>query len=93
VQACRAAPAGKPPEDLRIVRIKRDFSHEQTNALCGACHARATPITASFTPGDRFSDHFELAAYENPDFYPDGRDLGENYTYTSWSRSPCVASG
>jgi len=93
VLACRAAPVGKPPEDLHIVRIKRDFSHEQTNALCGACHAKATPITAGFTPGDRFSDHFELAAYENLDFTPDGRDLGENYTYTSWSRSPCVASG
>lgn len=93
VQACRAAPAGKPPEDLHIVRIKRDFNHAQTNALCGACHAKATPITAGFTPGDRFSDHFELAAYDNPDFTPDGRDLGENYTYTSWSRSPCVASG
>jgi tetratricopeptide (TPR) repeat protein len=93
VQACLAAPAGKPPDDLHIVRIKRDFDHAQTNALCGACHAKATPITASFAPGDRFSDHFELAAYENADFYPDGRDLGENYTYTSWSRSPCVASG
>jgi len=93
VQACLAAPAGKPPEDLHILRIKRDFSHEQTNALCGACHAKATPITAGFTPGDRFSDHFELTAYENPDFTPDGRDLGENYTYASWSRSPCVASG
>ena len=30
---------------------------------------------------------------ENPDFYPDGRDLGENYTYTSWRVSPCVKSG
>jgi tetratricopeptide (TPR) repeat protein len=93
IDACLAAPAGKPPEDLRIIRIKRDFDHAQTNALCGACHAKATPITASFAPGDRFSDHFELAAYDNPDFYPDGRDLGENYTYTSWSRSPCVAAG
>jgi len=30
---------------------------------------------------------------EDPDYYPDGRDLGENYTYTSWSMSPCVKSG
>ena len=28
-----------------------------------------------------------------PDFYPDGRDLGENYTYTPWRSSPCVKSG
>ena len=30
---------------------------------------------------------------EDPDFSPDGRDLGENYTYTRWRMSPCVKSG
>jgi len=30
---------------------------------------------------------------ENPDYYPDGRDLGENYTYTTWLMSPCVKAG
>ena len=44
-------------------------------------------------PGDRFFDHFDLAALENPDFYPDGRDLGENYTYTGWRMNPCANSG
>ncbi len=29
---------------------------------------------------------------ENLDYYPDGRDLGENYTMTSWHMSPCVKS-
>jgi len=38
-------------------------------------------------------DHYDLAALEHPDFYPDGRDLGENYTYTLWLMSPCVQSG
>ena len=52
-----------------------------------------SPITASFAPGDRFFDHFDIAALEDPDFYPDGRDLGENYTYTSWLMSPCAKSG
>ena len=28
-----------------------------------------------------------------PTIYPDGRDLGENYTYTSWLMSPCAKSG
>ena len=28
-----------------------------------------------------------------PDYYPDGRDLGENYTYTQWLLSPCAKSG
>jgi tetratricopeptide (TPR) repeat protein len=30
---------------------------------------------------------------ENSDFYPDGRDLGENYTQTSWRMSPCITGG
>ena len=44
----------------------------------------------TFTPGDRYLDHYDLVALENPDFYPDGRDLGENYTYTLWRMSPCA---
>jgi tetratricopeptide (TPR) repeat protein len=52
-----------------------------------------SPVTASFTPGDRYFDHFDLTGLENPDFYPDGRDLGENYTYTLWLTSPCVRRG
>ena len=30
---------------------------------------------------------------ENPDYYADGRDFGENYTLTSWRLSPCLKSG
>jgi tetratricopeptide (TPR) repeat protein len=93
VQACLAAPAGKPPDDLRILRLGRDFTPAETNALCASCHAKAVAITSGFTPGGRFFDHFDLVTYESPDYSPDGRDLGENYTYTSWSRSPCVRSG
>ena len=52
-----------------------------------------SPITASVTPGDRFFDHYDIATLEDPDFYPDGRDLGENYTYTSWLMSPCAKAG
>jgi Flp pilus assembly protein TadD len=51
------------------------------------------PITSTFEPGDRYFDHFGLTTLEHPDFYPDGRDLGENYTYTLWLTSPCIASG
>jgi tetratricopeptide (TPR) repeat protein len=47
----------------------------------------------NFTPGDRYFDHFDLVGFENADFYPDGRDLGENYTYTQWRLSPCAKSG
>jgi Tfp pilus assembly protein PilF len=52
-----------------------------------------SPVSAAFKPGDRFFDHFDLTTLEHPDFYPDGRDLGENYTMTTWRMSPCVKSG
>ena len=52
-----------------------------------------SPITATVTPGERFFDHYDIATLEDPDFYPDGRDLGENYTYTSWLMSPCAKAG
>ncbi len=58
------------------------------------CHAKAVVLTDSFMPGARFFDHYGLVTLENPDYYPDGRDLGENYTYTTtWLMSPCVKSG
>ena len=50
-------------------------------------------LTDTFKPGDKFFDHYGLVTLESPDYYPDGRDLGENYTYTSWLMSPCVKSG
>ncbi len=87
-----AAPKGQLPPDLKIISVKK-FSHEQHNASCGSCHAKASPLTTAFPPGDRFFDHFDLVTLENPDYYPDGRDLGENYTYTTWLMSPCVKSG
>ena len=88
----REAPEGTVPEDLKIIRTKT-FTAEQHNASCSVCHAKMTPLTPDFTPGERFFDHFDLATLEDPDFYPDGRDLGENYTYTSWRVSPCVKAG
>ncbi len=88
----REAPPDKPPSDPKIISTK-PFTVQQTNDLCVSCHAKAYVITPSFRPGDRYFDHYGLVALEDPDFYPDGRDLGENYTYTSWLMSPCVASG
>jgi tetratricopeptide (TPR) repeat protein len=85
-----AAPGTKPP--LNLISMKA-LTAEQRNAACSSCHAKAQPITSSFTSGDRFFDHFGLVTLEDPDFYPDGRDLGENYTYTGWRMSPCAKSG
>lgn len=75
-----------------IISVKA-FSHEQKNSLCAACHAKLMPLTSEYRPGESFWDHFDLVTLEHADYYPDGRDLGENYTFTSWSLSPCVESG
>ncbi|HEX7503797.1 MAG TPA: HEAT repeat domain-containing protein, partial [Syntrophales bacterium] len=88
----RQAPKGQKPQDIKIISWK-NFTPEQKNAACSICHAKMSPVTATFAPGDRYFDHFDLATLEDPDFYPDGRDLGENYTYTSWLMSPCAKAG
>lgn len=83
---------GTKPENIRIISWK-DFTPEQKNDACSTCHAKMSPITSTFSPGNRFFDHLDLVTLEDPDFYPDGRDLGENYTYTSWRMSSCAKSG
>jgi len=88
----QAKEEGSEPEELGLISTKT-FSAEQTNSMCNSCHAKMSPITASFKPGDKYFDHFDLVTVENSDFYADGRDLGENYTTTSWCMSPCVKSG
>lgn len=91
-QIAKATPKGQPLPELRIIRVKT-MTTAQRNDLCSGCHAKATPLTPEFRPGERFYDHFDLVTLEDPDFYPDGRDLGENYTLASWNMSPCVKSG
>jgi tetratricopeptide (TPR) repeat protein len=93
VRVCMEAPCGEVPEDLKIIRGGYKFTHEQQNDSCSICHAKSSPLSVSFTPGDRLYDHFDLVTLESNDYYPDGRDLGENYTYTTWIMSPCVKAG
>ena len=94
VRVCRQAVKGKPPEDLKIDVIRPPkYSRKIAGDACAVCHAKATPLTVSFQPGDDFFDHFDLGIFDLPDYYPDGRDLGENYTYTQWLMSPCAKSG
>ncbi len=88
----RATPKGQPLPELRIISTKT-MTTVQRNDLCSGCHAKAGPLTAAYRPGEPFFDHYDLATLEDPDFYPDGRDLGENYTLTSWTMSPCAKSG
>ena len=86
-------PASQPvPADIKLI-VTTTMTAEQRNAMCAPCHAKMSPVTLSFAPGERYFDHFDLVAFENADFYPDGRDLGENYTYTHWRQSPCLKSG
>ncbi len=82
---------GKPMTDPKLISFK-NFTAEQVNSACGSCHAKMHPLTAGFVPGDKFYDHYGLTVLDHVDFHPDGRDLGENFTYTSWRLSPCVKS-
>ena len=92
VKAFEGLAPGVTPKDWKIVSVKT-LSREQRSDLCASCHAKASPLWTAFRPGDRFFDHFDLTTQESPDYHPDGRDLGENYTFTSWRQSPCVTSG
>jgi tetratricopeptide (TPR) repeat protein len=94
IRACREAAKGKPPGDLKLAVIRPPkYSRKSAGDACASCHAKASPLTVSYQPGDDFFDHFDLGVLDLPDYYPDGRDLGENYTYTQWLLSPCAKSG
>jgi len=82
------ADSGEVLTDGKIISTKH-FSPSQHNSSCGSCHAKMIPVRESFIPGTDFYDAFDLVTVENPDFYPDGRDLGENYTFTSWEMNSC----
>jgi len=94
-EAMRAFPKGtKIPDttDFKLIRTKK-FTPTQHNDACNSCHSKAMPLTAGYRTPERFFDHFDLVTLEDRDFYPDGRDLGENYTQTSWRMSPCAEDG
>ena len=90
-KAMEAGVKGHTSQEIKIIRT-RDFSHPQMNDMCATCHAKLVPLSTDFIAGDKFYDHYDLITLEHQDFYPDGRDLGENYTFTSWSMSPCLKS-
>ncbi len=93
--AMRTLPKGQKPANdaaLKLIRTK-SFTQAQHNDACNSCHSKAMPLTAGYRTPERFFDHFDLVTLENSDFYPDGRDLGENYTQTSWRMSPCITGG
>jgi tetratricopeptide (TPR) repeat protein len=79
-------------EDMRILRTTK-FTVQQRSEMCAPCHAKMSPVSAGYQVTQRFFDHYDLVTLEDADYYPDGRDLGENYTYTSWLMSPCIGQG
>lgn len=90
VRVCIAA-GDQDPADLKIIRTTTMTPAQRTDH-CSVCHAKTSILSDSFPPGARLLDHFGLVTLESADYYPDGRDLGENYTYTSWRLSPCLKS-
>ena len=96
VKIClEAAAKDEEPKEMKLNTItqSRGFTGHQVDSACSTCHAKGGAITNEFIPGESFFQHFDLITLEHPDFYPDGRDLGENYTYTTWQASPCANSG
>ena len=94
VRVCTEEGPENAPVDLKLdtVTRSRGFTAHQVDSACSTCHAKGMPITNKFIPGDSFFQHSDLVTLESPDYYPDGRDLGENYTITSWRMSPCIQS-
>ncbi len=91
VRIFKNAKAGVEQKELGLISTKV-FTPDQNNWSCAPCHAKMHPITAGYMPGDRYFDNYDLTVLDNTDFYPDGRDLGENYTYTGWMMNKCAAN-
>ncbi|VGO23292.1 hypothetical protein SCARR_05399 [Pontiella sulfatireligans] len=88
-----AAAKGEELKDLKLLTFHGDLNLAQRDATCGPCHAKGTILTRDFTPGELYFDHYDLTSYEDRDFWPDGRDLGENYTQTGWMANSCSIAG
>jgi tetratricopeptide (TPR) repeat protein len=92
VRIFKNAKEGEVQKELGLISTSV-YTPEQHNWSCAPCHAKMRPITPSYMPGDRYFDNYDLTLLDNRDFYPDGRDLGENYTYTGWMMNECNSNG
>lgn len=92
IRVCREAGEGKTPENLEIIRWD-DMTVKQQNDSCAGCHTKGGAITNGFQTAEDYWDHYDLTTFEHPDYYPSGRDFGENYTMGSWWLSPCATEG
>ena len=92
VRIFKNAKKGEVQKELGLISTNT-FTPDQNNWSCAPCHAKMRPITTGYIPGERFFDNYDLTILNNADFYPDGRDLGENYTYTGWMMNECNSNG
>ena len=81
----RAHLGGAPPTIL---------TREQTEDACASCHSLRAELTGTFTPGDRFLDHFAptLVGLDET-FLADGQIAAESFEYTAWQGSRMRAAG
>jgi hypothetical protein len=49
----RAAPKAEPLVDVRIIRTTT-MTKQQRNDLCASCHAKGSPLTLAYPPGEPF---------------------------------------
>jgi tetratricopeptide (TPR) repeat protein len=92
VRIFKNAKEGEVQKELGLISTNV-FTPDQHNWSCAPCHAKMHPITTGYMPGERFFDNYDLIVLNSTDFYPDGRDLGENYTYTGWMMNECNSNG
>jgi nitrate/TMAO reductase-like tetraheme cytochrome c subunit len=64
-EIARATPKGQPLPELHIISTKT-MTTAQRNDSCSGCHAKASPLTPAYLPGERFYDHYDLSTLEDP---------------------------
>ena len=85
----RAQEESRPPT---CASSAAEPDRRQNNATA-AVPRQDGPHHRRLPPGGLCFDHFDLVTLESADYHPDGRDIGENYTMTSWLMSPCAKAG
>lgn len=70
------------------------LSDAQVMDTCFSCHSRREELTAQFSPGEDFHDHYRLQLLSNPDlYYPDGQIKDEVFVAGSFLQSKMHAAG
>lgn len=88
IQCHKVSDKPDPADGCLVLQADRKLTDKQNNDTCAACHARREELTDQFTAGDLFEDHYRLELPRIPGvFYPNGLQLEEDYTETSFRLS------